>query len=150
MKYTCRTLSNKSLHPPEHRASTIRNNSEVPIPNFDPKVEHNPPPLLRLRGKDLCGDILLRCRSKLVVKKWKALFFHIHGDTLLFYSSSNDWMCERDDLYFTKKIDAYMQVFEVPPSDYKGVNIPLPMCNVYSTNMSFYIDSYVHSQDIRE
>ena len=45
------------------------------IISWDPKTDHNPPPLLRLRGVDLCGDIMMRVRSKMVSKKWKALFF---------------------------------------------------------------------------
>ncbi len=69
-----RTLAGKNS-PARKREGT----KEDGLVAWDPKRDHNPPSLFRLRGVDLCGDIMMRVRSKLVTKKWKALFFQGNG-----------------------------------------------------------------------
>ncbi len=109
------------------------------IPSYDPKTNQNPPGLLRLRGEDLCGDVMMRVRSKMISKKWKRLFFQIHGDAIANFETTHDWLHNRPP-YMQKRITAFMQVSKVNQKSYN--DMPIFTCKLMENDRDFIDNGY--------
>ena len=92
------------------------------IPFWFPNAGCMPPTLSRYRGDDLCGDIMMRVRSKIIKKKWKRTFFQIHNSAIATYASIEDWLRSRKP-YWIVILSAELSVRRIEEKIYDGITM---------------------------
>ena len=103
-----------------------QSNKEISdIPSWDPSDNKIsvPPSLLRLRGKDLCGDIKMRIRSKVIRRKWKSRFFQVHGDSIATYRTTDDWLNSTKPYWLTRMKQSH-GITGIKMKVYQGYALP--------------------------